>query len=238
MEILLIFFICFLASVVQGATGFGYAIITMTLLPFFMPFKTVVVIVLLLSIGLAAQLAWKMRGHIHMKFMVLPVFASMAGNWLGVILLQRLDTAVMKTILGLLLIGLAVYSTFVNHMQIKATPQNSIMIGLISGVLAGMLNIGVLLVIYYLSVFSDKRQYLATLQATFVVSSLITVGLHILYGNMDRSVLEIMPVGIAATLAGSFCGVWIFHRLSPTVLKKIVYSFMGIMGIMLLGTKK
>lgn len=236
MEYILFFLIILCGSVIQGATGFGFGILVMALLPFLLPFKLCSAIVLLLSLILNVQLAWSLRRNINFRILLPVLAAAFAGRYIGVYALMNLNDTVLRMILGCVLILLALYFTFKgNQIPIKPHIANGMTAGFISGIMGGMFNTsGPPLVIYYFSVIKDKLMYSATLQATFFFSALFSVVLHISYGNMNWTVLKFAGIGALAVAMGSMLGLHILKKLNREVLSKMIYSFLAVMGIMML----
>lgn len=149
---------------------------------------------------------------------------------------MNFEVDLLKVILGSVLIVLSVYFYwFKNSIQVKASTRNGIIAGFISGILGGMFNIGgPPLVIYYFCALKDKLEYNASLQATFNLSAIYTIALHILYGNINTTVLKYTAVGVIAVSVGCSIGLWIFKKIEKETISKAIYSFMAIMGIMMI----
>lgn len=84
MEEIFVFIICLVGSAIQGATGFGYAILTMAVRPFIIPFKTVSSVVLVLAFIMTGQMAIRMRKYVKFKLIIPPTLASLVGRTIGV----------------------------------------------------------------------------------------------------------------------------------------------------------
>jgi uncharacterized membrane protein YfcA len=236
MEYVLFFLIILIGSVIQGATGFGFGIFVMAVLPFFFPFKTCSAIVLLLGTMLNVQLAWGLRKNINFKVLLPVLAAALAGRYFGVYALMNLNDTVLKMIFGGVLILLSLFFAFKgNQVVIKPHYSSGMIAGFFSGIMGGMFNTsGPPLVIYYFSVIKDKLIYSGTLQATFFFSALFSVVLHISYGNMNLNVLKFAGIGALAVVTGSMLGLHILKRLDRALLSKIIYSFMAVMGMVML----
>lgn len=236
MDLLYLFFICLLGGIIQGTTGFGFAIFAMPLLPFILPLKTAAVIVLLSSLVMTAQAAFQLREHVNIKLLLYSIVAVFIGRTIGMHILMNYQEDTLRILLGCTLVSLSVYFAFYNNkVKIKVSNRNGAIAGLISGIMGGMFNIGgPPLVIYYLSAAKDKMEYNATIQATFVLSAFYSMFLHLLYGNINTKVLQLSVVGIVGASLGCYVGLLVFKKISNTTLRKVVYSFMAVMGIMII----
>lgn len=235
LEILFLFTVCFLGSMIQAVTGFGFAIVAMPLLTLILPFKTAATTVTVISFILACQMAYRLRANINIRIMVAPLITTVLGRTLGVYILQRFDAAVLSKALGVFLVLLAMWFVYANgKFRIKAKTSTGLMAGLISGIFGGSFNIGgPPIAVYYFSALESKEEYNSTTQATFALSIAYNLLLHIIYGNVSMQVLKFAAVGILAIILGSTIGIAIFCKINKGVMGKIIYSFIAVMGIML-----
>lgn len=236
MEIVLIFLIYVMGSFIQGTTGFGFALFVMSFLPLFIPFPEVVLVVLLVNFVMTAQMTYRLRKHVEVKFILAPLAASLVGRTIGIYILMNTDGKILQRILGIVLIVFAVYFTFiVRNIQLKPSWKTGTASGFSSGILGGMLNTGgPPLVAYYFWALPEKMAYNASLQLTFCLTSVYSIFLHIMYGNMSLEVLKLSLTGIAAIFIGSSIGLWLFRKIRKDTLSKMVYALMAVMGIILI----
>lgn len=224
-----------LGSTVQGATGFGYAMICMSLWPLLIPFKMASIMEVISAFVMTIGIAFKFRRHINFKLMIIPFFSSIIGSTLGVSLLMAWDDVHLQKILGIALILLALYFIFYSEkIHIRPTITNSIIFGFISGFSGGLFNVGgPAMVVYYLTASKDKMEYNATLQANFALNIVYTFILHLYYGNVTIEALRYSALSITGLLIGTFIGLKIFDKLPQDQFKKVIYTFIMIMGIFL-----
>lgn len=236
MEYILLFIACLLGSILEGATGFGFSIFAISVLPFFIAFKTASPIVLLLALTISMQVSYRLRSHLNIKLVIPTILASIPGRNLGVYGLMVLNTDSLKILLGIALVLLAIYQAFFNkRIRVRNSIRNGIIAGFISGVLGGMLNIaGPPLVIYFFSITDDNLEYTECLQVNYLISSIYNVFLHILYGNINSKVLSLTGVGIISVSIGCYLGLLILRKLNKQTLNRFIYSFMTIMGLVLI----
>ncbi|MCG8482437.1 MAG: sulfite exporter TauE/SafE family protein, partial [Clostridia bacterium] len=153
MEQILIFIICIGGAVVQGMSGFGYALTVMLFLPLVIPLELASLVVSMQNIIASGYSMYKYREHIEYKTAAVPVMASVALTPIGVYILLFSNQAVLKEILGYTIVVLSVI-TYINNkktIEVKTTLKNGIAAGSVSGILGGMFGTGgPPLVIYYL----------------------------------------------------------------------------------------
>lgn len=225
-----------LGSFIQGTTGFGYAIICVSLWPLFIPFKVASIVEVISAFVMTVMITFKLRSYINFGLITVPFISFMLGSTIGVSLLMKQEDIALKNILGVALILLSIYFVFYsNKVNIRATKTNSIIFGFISGICAGLFNIGgPPIVIYYLSASKNKMEYNATLQAYFTLGTIHTFFIHLLHGNVTFEVLKYSVASMITLYIGTFIGLKLFHKLPQHIIKKITYGFMAIMGVFLL----
>ncbi len=235
MQYLMLFLFCFLGSSIQGATGFGFAIFTTPFLLMFLPIKTVTPVVLFMVLGTSLQVAFRLQKHINYKFMVYPAIGSIGGAAAGAYFFMNISADVLKTILGIILILLSAYFLFFNkRLRIKASIPNGLIFGTLSGITGAMFGMaGPAFVIYFFSSLKDKMEYNASIQAAFVLNSIYGILVHMFYGNITSDVITFSLTGAIAVIVGSMAGLRIFKRIKKAALSKVIYSFMVIMGVMM-----
>jgi uncharacterized membrane protein YfcA len=64
MTLLWVALIALLGSLLQSSTGFGFAIVSMALWPFFIPFKSVAVVTVIASFLMVSYISVKLRRHV------------------------------------------------------------------------------------------------------------------------------------------------------------------------------
>ncbi len=234
MEYVLLFLTGLAGSCIQGATGFGFGIFVMTILPFFLPAAPLTMGISILGlVNIISILAHKWR-YIDYKKMIWPTVAAFIGRYVGVQMLLLIENGPYKIVLGITLIVLSLFFALMSNIRINTTVVNGVAVGLLSGWLGGAFNMsGPPLVFYYLSAIEDKNVYIATIQATMLVSSLFSFGLHIYYGRMSGQALLIAGVGLLSVIVGSRIGLKILNQMNRERLKKQVYFFMFLMGIVM-----
>lgn len=235
-NVILLLIVSILGSFIQSITGFGCAILAMSILPLVLPFKTAAVAMALAALVMTFKVSFSLRENINYRILVIPFIASLAGRTIGVHILNSYDTNMLQKILGILLILLSLWFIFFNHaVKLEANSVTGLSAGLASGILGGLCNIsGPPLVIYFFSVLKEKKEYNATIQATFFLGGLYTILLHILYGNITEEIVKLSAVAVVGVAIGSSIGLAMFSKINKKILSRIIYSFIMVMGIVML----
>ncbi len=238
MSYLFIAAVALLGSFIQSASGFGYAILCMSLWPLVLPFHTASIIEVLTAFAMVACIAIRLRRQINIRLLFWPALASMFSSTFGVFTLMASTESFMRRILGGVLVCLSIYFIFFSQkVRLKPTWFTGIAAGLVSGFCGGLFNIGgPPMVAYFLSVTDDKLEYNATLQCYFCLTTIYIFTVHLAMGNITREVLQLSGMALAGVAAGTILGSRLFRRLSMDKIRKFVYLFMVMAGIALMIT--
>lgn len=234
--VLLVALVAFCGSLLQSASGFGFAMICMTFWTAFIPFVQASIIEVITAFFMVIYLAARLWRHIDLGLLLPPLIVSTFFGYLGVSTLMSLSQAALQKILGVALLTLACYFIFFSkRVRIKPSLAAGVITGMISGFCSGLFNIGgPPIVAYYLSVTDDKNKYNATLQAYFVLNTIGIFLIHLFKGNVTPSLLPLLGAALGGMALGTTLGFHIFKRLEMDSIKTIIYGFMMVAGFYLI----
>ena len=223
-------------SFIQAATGFGYAVTVMALWPLFLPYKTALVVELLAALALCVAIAVRYRRFINWRQLIAPCAASFVTNWLGLRIMAGSPDTLLRRLLGAALMALAVYFIFFSRkFRVYPTLGAGLAAGAVAGLTSGMFSIGgPPIVVYFLAAFGDKKEYTATTQMYFILTSLWLVAQHLLMGNVNGMSLQCAAAALAGLTVGTAAGLAVFRALPLERIKNLVYVFMLVMGFYIL----
>lgn len=233
---LIIFLVCLFASIIQGLLGFGFAILFMAIIPFFVPLKTAVALGLILGLATTIRLFYSLRKYVKIKLIYVPALSFFIFSNLGVYLLMNFKEGALAITFGFILILFAVIKMFKKEETIiKPSKKNAIIAGSIGGLLGGMFNIGgPPLAIYYLSALEDVKEYNSTIQLTFIIVGIYNIFLHSFYGNINYQIFKYSLSGIIAILIGSTIALKILKKINKEKLNYWIYIFIMFVGFILI----
>lgn len=228
--------IALLSAFLQSSTGFGFSILAMTLLPLVMPLKYAAAVTAISSFFMIFGIAVKLRKYINLKLMIFPLISSTVTSLIGVVAMMSSPDAVMRRILGAVLILLSVFFIFFNkRIRLRQTAANGLIAGSVSGLLSGLFNMGgPPMVVYFLSITEDKMEYNATLQCYFALNGGLVLILHLLMGNFNMQIMQYCGVALTGVALGALAGFGLFKKMTFQVIRKVVYGFMAVFGLYLL----
>ena len=230
--------LCFIVSctgcTIQRITGFGYGIFVMMFFPHFMPsYGEANALSGMISAVTSIVVAISMRKHIQWKLIPAPLIGSIITSYLAVRFMSGQTDQTLKLLLGIVLILLSVYFFFfAGKIKFKPSIWKGAVAGALSGVMNGLFAMGgPPMVIYFMVSCDDMKDYLATIQMYFALSNIYTTCIKAAAGYVTKEVWIFFVIALLAALVGIEIGKKVFNKCKPNVLKKAVYGFMAISGV-------
>ena len=229
---------CFLVSgtgsLIQRITGFGYGIFVMMFFPHFMgSYGEANALSGMISATTSIVVALSMRKSINWKNLPAPLITSAVTSYIAVQFMAGQTDEMLKMLLGIALILLSIYFFFFSgKIQFKPALWKGALAGALSGVMNGLFAMGgPPMVIYFMMSSKDMKEYLATIQMYFALSNIYTTAIKASAGYVTREVLIFYIIAGLAALLGVWLGKRVYNRCKPGILKKAVYGFMAISGV-------
>ncbi len=239
-QLLIAITVTVLASMLGGFTqrvsGFGYGIVVMMFFPYVLGMAGATALSGVVSIAQAIIVTYSLRSHINPRQVFIPLIPYTLTSLVGTLIVAGSDTSTLKRVLGGFLIALSIYFFFFSSkIRIKASTKNGIIAGSLSGIMSGLFAMGgPPVVVYYLSAADSTDDYLATIQCYFLFSNIIATVQRAFAGAFTTDVLILIVPAISAMVIASLLGRLAYKRLSPSALKKAIYAFMALSGLLAL----
>lgn len=232
-QILLIAVVAMFASFIQSTTGFGFGIFAMMFFPYLISFKEANMISTILGAFTSFMVIITFFRNIHWKNVIFPLAGSVVSLYLAVSFVSGQANSTLTLLLGIALLVLSIYFFFFSSkLHIRITWYTGLIAGILSGLMNGLFSMGgPPVVIYFLQSEKDSDTYLATLSAFFVLSNLNSIIAKSISGFFTVNVAVCVLVGAIGMLIGSLLGKKVFRKLNAQVLRKVVYGFMAISGV-------
>lgn len=227
----------FLASVVHGLTGFGFAMVLVIILPHIgVNYFNMLSIISLFSILITLIYAIVYRKHFKWSWMPPIIISCVLFDFLAVNLLAHYRDLNWSRYLGVFLILLTLYFVFwQNKIKIKANTRNGFITGATGGFLEGLFGIGgPPAVIYFLAIAKDdKYAYLGTMQLYFVILCVFDLAFRIKLDLITLNLSSFLIPGLICILLGVFVGYKLVKLISPKQMKYAVYTLLFLNGFLL-----
>lgn len=236
----LIFLLSACAAFVQRVSGFGFGIFIMMFLPYIMPsYNEAVALSGLLSGSTALFIL--LRNFKYVRWGKIPVvllfnasvsvfIVSFMASVSGELLCRCLGAALILLSLYFLIYGGRVRLSF--H-----TWWSKALVGLFSGVMGSMFAMpGPPVVLYGVNAISDKKEYMATMQAFWLLFNIVYLFLRSGGGYYTSDTPLCWVVGLAGVSLGLLAGARCFSIIGAAMFRKIVYALMILSGMVALLT--
>lgn len=225
------------AAFIQRTTGFGFGIFIMTILPHLLPsYGEATALSGLLAMVTSAIIVCRTYRYIVWRNLlpilsVFIVFSIVAIEFLSI---MRSET--LHIILGITLILAAVYFWFFSgRIKVKPNIATQASLGTLSGFMGGFFGMqGPPAVLYFLSVSDTKEKYIALAQSYFLIGNLMMTIYRSHAGFVSPIVIHSWLLCIPAVLLGTWIGAKVYQRIPLPLLRKIVYVYIAISGVIAL----
>ena len=231
--LILVCAITVISSFIQGTTGFGFGIFAMIFLPHILLYTEANVLSTMLSSLTSLLVCVVGFKKINWKNTVFPVLGCVISTYLAVAFIKTQSSEMLSLLLGVALFLLSIYFFFFSDkIKIRPTWYAGLIAGILSGIMGGMFSIGgPPVVVYYMQSEDDPKSYVTTISAYFVLSGIVSIASKAAMGFVTSYVLWGLVIGIIGMVIGSFAGKRVRDKVKPKMMRKIVYGFMAISGI-------
>ena len=205
----------------------------MLFLPVILPVQQASAIVQAGSMFVGLSMVYKYRKHVNGRLCLKPWLFYFPIFYASLSVAVKIDTSFLKPVLGLFLVVLSVYCVcFSEKIHIRASTGSALVCGGISGIADAFFSIGgPPIVLYFLATTEEKEEYLGSIQLFFMISNVIGTCMRISKGLITRELLPYMAVGIVMLLAGRSIGSQFVERMDQARMKKLIYGFVGVAGM-------
>ena len=224
------------AGAVQTVTGFGAAVVMMLVLPRIFGVVTAPAVSTSICVALSGALAWKFRRRTNFKLITVPILVFGVCGIVIINLIKSLDLHLIGILFGVFLIALSVYNlAFSAKASLRPTKPVILVSSAVSGTFSGLFSIGgPMMALCLLPCSDDHEQYLGNMQTLFVVTNIINIIARLANGLYTVDLLPYTLVGMAFILIGKEFGIRFARKLNIDAIKKVIYVFVGISGVLTL----
>lgn len=217
---------CFLsvctAFIIKGLVGFGDPLVSTPLLSLRLPNSTITPGIAPVSLVMNARVVWKNRKSFSLPI-VLPIsICVLLGIIPGTFLLRYGSPAVLKLILGIVIMFLGV-EMLTRDSAAKRMPNAAVrnVISFISGITAGLFGINLLFLAYLERVSENREEFRTNVCFVFLLECIFRIILYAANGMFTKESLLLS----AAALPGAFLGIKIGSVLDRRVNDRLSHRF-------------
>ena len=220
-----------LGAFTQSLTGFGVALVAMSLLASAIGIHNASPLIALVAFTLEGILLLRYRASISLHAIWPLALASVAGIPLGIWALKGLDEAIMVRLLGIVIAGYALYGLVEFKLPKLDSPLWAVAAGFISGMLGGAYNTaGPPVIIYGHCKRWAPDEFKANLQGFFLDIDALVISGHFLARNITPTVWTYYLWALTSIALGIIAGVSLDRLINPTIFRKVVLVLLLVMG--------
>lgn len=235
-EAIVVAVVLFVGAWTRSFFGFGDAAVAMPLLALLVPVETAVPLVGAAGLVVAAVAMLGARPDIDPGTFTRLTISTLAGIPFGVLLVNYGSEALVTRSLGVLLLAYGWYSLSGPPMPRLRHRGWALPFGFAAGCLGSAYNFnGVPVAVFGTLRRWSPDRFRGTLQAHFVVSSVLVVAGQGIGGLWSREVIGLLVIGLPGVLLAVPLGRILHRRVPPGRFVKYVYGLIIVLGILLLA---
>lgn len=222
-----------LASFIQGITGFGFALIAVPLLSFFIPeLKDITPIIVIYSLLTNIIIAYKSRQNIDFKRIIYLVLFAIIATPIGTYMLICINVKILKIIIGIV-ITITAFAMLKNFkIRIKNEKISYCLVGILSGFLNGSAGLsGPPVVLFLTNKNVDKDVFRSNLTFFGLATNIFAILLFILQGIINTSVLHFATLYLPALIIGVLLGIKVSAKINEHIFRNITIYLIGLLGL-------
>lgn len=228
--ILLVFF----SNIIQTLTGFAGTMLAMPGAMLLIGVENAKVVLNVMGLAASLYIGLKNWRSVNKKELAKITVLMFMGLLLGIQLFKILQTKMLLTFYGVLIVAIALKNLLV---QKKMQTNELLLTGILltAGVIHGMfISGGALLVVYAAWRFKEKAEFRATLAFVWVFLNSYLLLMHLSEGLVGKETLVLTGVSLVPLAFAIYLGNMLHHRIHQKTFMKITYVLLLASGIMLL----
>lgn len=233
----LIVLILISAGFIRGAFGFGDALLAMPLLAMLLPLTAATPLMAFTALIIAAVILATEWRAVDLRAASVLIIAGMAGVPIGIRLITVVDAAIVKTCLGLLLIGFSLWSLVRPNPAALVHDRLAPFFGFTAGILGGAYNTsGPALVIYAALRKWEPSKFRAMMQAYCLVGCVWIIAMHTWSGNVTATTVRLTACAAPFIVFSTLAGQRLTSKLGTERFVKMVYVVLILLGMGLIAS--
>lgn len=220
------------ASVVQGVAGFGFGIVTISMIPLVLGFRDSISLMTLLMVAVSLMMFFRTRREFNWKDCRRIIPGLVIGVPIGVFIVVVVNEDLILKIFGIINIAIGLHYLFFNRRTGKPIPEFlAFPAGLAGGLLAGAFNMGGPPLIAYLY---SRPWNLDRIKSVMSTAFLATTFLRLPFVGLTAQRVDLVLLLFLASLLP----IWVFmnlgfslaERITAKGLRNAVYTYLSLIG--------
>lgn len=229
--IILVITIFFFSAFVQSSIGFGFALVAMPLLVSMLGIHVAAPLVAITAMLIEIVILLRYREAFNFDDVKYIAIATILGIPIGIFAVRSVDSGIVNKILGVVVIGYALYALFAPNLPDLAGKTWAYFMGFIAGILGGAYNTtGPPLVIYGNARRWSPDEFKSNLQSLFLVTGVVVIAAHGMSGNLTGDVFQNLLYAVPGLVLGLTAGFFLSKRLNPGLFRTVVLIALLFLG--------
>jgi uncharacterized membrane protein YfcA len=237
MEFLIYFILLALfAEIIGTVGGFGSSMLFVPIAGYFLDFHSVLGVTALYHLSSNISKIYFFREGFDKKLILNMGISSVIFVIIGAILSNYFPSKTLEILLAIFLISISLILLIFKSIEVQPTQTNSIIGGVLSGFIAGLLGTGGAIRGITMAAFNLKTSVFIATSA--VIDLAIDLSRSVVYtynGFVHKDDLYLIPILLVVSIIGTFIGKKILQKLSEEQFKSAVLSLIFITGCVTLG---
>lgn len=227
--------IIFISGIIKGTTGFGFALISIPFLVYFIPIKILIPIITFYNLSSSIQILFQLREIKITKRIIILSIMGIIGVILGSLLLLIISNHVLKLFTSVFLILISILFLAGYRFKVRKLKRGNIIAGVISGFFGGATSMsGPTLALFLTSINLETQHFRHTFAWFSVLTSIIAIFDYIKIGLVTLDSITIFGITLPILFLSVFIGKTISVKIPQRLFYKTVIVTTLLAGILLL----
>jgi len=232
-SIILGLIVVFAASCIQGMTSFGFSLLAVPLLGFFMPLSVIVPMLVIFSLLMNFMILFKLKSTPDLKAIGTILITGMIATPLGANLLKNANPDILKFTVGIVIFLSAIFMYKGYKLEMKNKTVSFLTTGFMSGLLNGSISMsGPPVILFMTNEGVEKTQFRVNLTSYFFAINIVTVLVFYFNGQLGPEVLSTSALLFPALVVGVIAGVTLGNKAKEEKFRTFTIFLIMAMGLL------
>lgn len=225
----------FLATLSQTMAGFGAPLISMPFMIDWLGVHVATSVSAFIGLLTAISVLFYYRKDFNLRSVANLLLPAIAGIPLGVFLLSALESDIILTALGVLILSYALYTLFKPNLPPLEHPGWAYVFGFLSGVMGGAFNItGPIIVVYAAFRQWPPNEFRSNLQGFFLITNIFILLSHAIDGNLNASFWQATLWALPGMAVAIILGIYLGNKINIKRFRQLILVLLIVSGLRLI----
>jgi len=229
--------VIFMASLLKGVTGFGFALLALPILTIFFPMQMLVPAMTLFNLFTSLYILSNIRLKVKPRYVIPIIVTSFIGIPVGVYILKYLPERTLELTTGISIFAISIFFLLGNTKEISYKQKSNpiVFAGFLSGFMASSMSIGGPPIALAMNRKGYSKEHFRKIFALVsVVNALVSTALYIAKGIFVTFSLKFATYLFPVILIGSKIGDVLAKRINQAQFKKAVLYLNMFLGLFII----